>query len=316
MSLSGVDAQIQSDINALTTSSTFIEIARVASAAAISDGSFDRSNLFRVIGVVAKTAANPTDRALITTAQKLCCNITPKVWGHGNVNLIAGDMWAGYFGEVASTVLFNGDDLATELGVDQGVLQNGDAGWLKFAWRGQIIYIAKRTFMHSVSWDHLYARGIVYGTDDNGLYPRGTATNQYTTVTKDNFGYLVDLMTGAAADPINTALRAETYSSTLGLGAGSMWNELIYRVHTSVPVAPNGLTLDGGAQLGDNWAEFTDADLNILGNGRASWCQDTASEATSGRVYRGDSRLSRFLVSTASNVSTGFGWRPRLVLKS
>lgn len=316
MSLSGVDAQIQADIDALTLSSTPQEIARVASAAAISSGSFNRTNLFRVIDVVAKTTNDPIGRAVITTARTLAGNITPKVMGHGNVNLLAGTMQAGYFGEVSSTELFRGDDLALELGVDQGVLQNEDAGWLKFAWRGQIIYIAKRSFMHSVSWDHLYSRGIVYGTDDNGAYPRGTATNQYTSVEKDNFEYVVGLMTGAASDPIDTSERAETHTSTLGMGAGSEWNELIYRVHQDIPVAPNGLTFDGGAQFGENWAEFTDSDLNITGNGRWRWCQETASESTSSRVLRGLGRLSNFARFTASLVPTSLGWCPRLVLKS
>lgn len=316
MSLSGVDAQIQADIDALTLSSTPQEIARVASAAAVSSGSFNRSNLFRVIDVVAKSVSDVVGRAVITTARTLCNNITPKVMGHGPVNLIAGTMQAGYFGEVSSETLFRGDDLALELGVDQGVLQNEDAGWLKFARHGQIIYIAKRSFMHTVSWDHLYSRGIVYGTDDNGLYPRGTPTNQYTAVEKEGFEYVVGLMTGAASDPIDASLREETYSSTLGLGAGSEWNELIYRVHQDIPTAPNGLIFDGGAQFGENWNAFTDTDLNITGNGRWKWMQETSSESTSNRVRRGGDRLSGFNRSTASGTHASLGWCPRLVLKS
>lgn len=319
MRLSNVDSLIQARINALNGTETMDDLAELATAARVSESAFDRSNLFRVLHLVAAQENSGSSTISLTSANtvlKICAGIKPKVMGHGPVNLIAGDMWAGYFGEVSSETLFRGDDLALELGVDQGVLQNEDAGWLKFAWRGQIIYIAKRSFMHSVSWDHLYARGIVYGTDDNGRFPRGAATNQHTIVAKDNFEYIVGLMTGAASDPIDTSLREETYSSTLGLGAGSEWNELIYRVHQDIPVAPNGLTFDGGAQFGENWEEFTDADLNITGNGRFKWCQETASDSTSTRVRRGVGRISYFLRSSASNPGTNDGWCPRLVLKS
>lgn len=320
MRLARVDASIQAKIDALNGTESLDYIAGVATAARTSDSSFDRSNLFRCIHLaVAALGSNPSesDAATANTVLKIAAGITPRWFGHGPVNLVAGDMWAGYFGEVSGADLFLGDDLAVTLGVDEGTLQNSDAGWLKFAWRGQIIYIAKKSFMHSVSWDHLYSRGIVYGTDDNGLYPRGTPTNQYTLVEKDNFEYVVQLMTGAASDPINTTGRDETWSGTLGFGAGSMWNDLMYRVHADIPTIPNGLQYDGGAQVGDNWANFSNADLNIgTGDGRAAWCQETASESTSTRVYCGSGRLSNFLRNSASLVYANLGWRPCLVLKS
>lgn len=320
MRLATVDTSIQAKIDALNGTESLDYIAGLATAARTSDSSFDRSNLFRCIHLaVSALGSNPSesDAATANTVLKIAAGITPKWFGHGPVNLVAGDMWAGYFGEVSGADLFLGDDLASELGVDEGILQNSDAGWLKFAWRGQIIYIAKKSFMHSVTWDHLYARGVVYGTDDNGLYPRGTPTNQYTLVEKDNFGYIVQLMTGAASDPIDTTYRAETWSGTLGMGAGSMWNDLMYRVHANIPTVPSGLDYDGGAQVGDNWANFSNADLNIgTGDGRAVWCQETAGESTSARVGRGDARLSVFARYAASGVYTYFGWRPCLVLKS
>lgn len=306
---------IQQRMDSLTLSSTIEDIAEIAIAAVASQAAYNRSNLFRVFDVVKKRVTG-SEFVTAQVADKAVRSIKPRVMGHGPVKLIGGDMQAGYFGEVSSDVLFRGDDLALQLGVDQGVLQNADAGWLKFAWQGQIIYIAKRSFMHTISWDHLYARGIVYGTDDNGLYPIGTPTNQYKSVAKDGFEYVVGLMTGAASDPVDTSLRGETYSSTLGLGAGSEWNELIYRVHLSVPTAPNGLTNDGGAQFGDNWAVFTDADLNITGNGRWRWCQETASDSTSSRVIRGSGRLSAFSRYASSLASADVGWCPRLALKS
>lgn len=319
MRLSTVDKAIQDKIDALTGAEPIDYIASVATAARTSDSAFNRANLFRCLHLaVAALGTNPneSDAATANTVLKIVEGIKPRVMGHGPVNLIAGDMSAGFFGEVSANDFYLGDDLANELGVDEGVLQNSDAGWLKFAWRGRIEFIAKKSFMHSVSWDHLYARGVAYGTDDNGRHPRGTPTNQYTVVEKDNFNYAVSLMTGAASDPIDTTLREEAYSATLGLGAGSMWNELMYRVAAAVPTALDNQQYHGGAQFGENWVEYSDADLNITGDGRAAWCQEAAVESTSNRVLRGLSRVSYFGRTTASNVYTYLGWRPRLTLLS
>lgn len=319
MRLNNVDHQTQNAIDALTGQESMDEMIRISAAALASESAFNRSNLFRCVHLAASSlGSTPSgiNSSKANTLMSIAANIKPTIMGPGPADLVAGDMWSGYFGEVSHEQLFAGDELATELGVDEGELQNSEAGWFKFAWRGQVIYIAKQNFMHSVSWDHLYSRGIVYGTDDNGLYPRGNPTNQHTEVSKDGFGFICQLMTGAQTDPIDTSERNEEYSSTLGLGAGSMWNELMYRVAADIPVSPNGLIADGGAQFGDNWAEFSDADLNFSGNGRFCWQQETASDSTSDRVLRGTDRVSGFGSLTASGTSASRGWRPCLVLKS
>ena len=245
----------------------------------------------------------------------------PLAFGPGPQTLIAGDMTAGFFGEVSADELFRGDELALMVGVTEGVAQNSAAGWLKFAHNNKIKYIAKQAFRHTVSWDHLYSRGIVYGTDDDGVAPRGTATNQYTTVEKDGSQFVVRLTTGANGDPFDdtdpTAYAEGMH--LLNLGAGSEWNELMYRVHSAVPSDPltDGMTADrhGGPQVGDNWANYGNADLNIgTGNGIASWCQESSLGASAYRVIRGSSDLAFFGRTTGSVAYSYPGWRPCLEL--
>jgi hypothetical protein len=99
-------------------------------------------------------------------------------------------------------------------------------------------------------------------------------------------------------------------------GRNSEYNDLIYRVHQDVPSSASGLTYDGGGQIGDNWASYTDTDLVIAaGDGRAKWAIERRSDSTSGRVLRGPGRLSVLGSLTSSSVYTAGGWLPSLVLK-
>src|SRR5690554_1004277 len=104
MRLATVDASIQAKIDALNGTESLDYIAGVATAARTSDSSFDRSNLFRCIHlVVSALGSNPSesDAATANTVLKIAAGSTPRWFGHGPVNLVAGDMWAGYFVEVS-----------------------------------------------------------------------------------------------------------------------------------------------------------------------------------------------------------------------
>lgn len=245
----------------------------------------------------------------------------PLAFGPGPQTLIAGDMTAGFFGEVSADELFRGDELALMVGVTEGVAQNSAAGWLKFAHNNKIKYIAKQTFRHSISWDHLYSRGIVYGTDDDGVAPRGTATNQFTTVGKDGSQFAVRLMTCASADPFpeSDPLFFTDDMQQMDVGGGSEWNELIYRVCADIPSDPltDGMRADrhGGPQVGANWAAYTTAELNITtGNGRYTWGQEHSDTTSADRVVRGYGDLAYFYRSGGSTATSHYGWRPCLEL--
>ena len=114
--------------------------------------------------------------------------------GPGSQELIAGDMTAGFFGEVPVTELITGDDLATQIGLTQGTSQFSNEPWLKFALDDNIIYVAKKPYRHTVSWEHIYQAGAVYGTGDNGLYPSGGNRLQDANISVDGFSLDVTLL--------------------------------------------------------------------------------------------------------------------------
>lgn len=89
---------------------------------------------------------------------------TPDYSGLPGANtFVGGDMSGGYFGEVAAVDFISGEALCTAIGLTAGTLQNSDAGWLKYASDNQILYVAKKTFRHTISWDHINAVGAVWG---------------------------------------------------------------------------------------------------------------------------------------------------------
>lgn len=116
----------------------------------------------------------------------------------------------GYYGVIESTDFINGDDLAERLNFEHGVKQNSDAGWLKFhigvnascndTEEHKIIYVAKKSLRHSVSW---------YNINDVDL----VAGNQSINI-GENY-YRVRLLTGGTTSP----------------GIGSEWNVLMYQIH-------------------------------------------------------------------------------------
>ena len=203
-----------------------------------------------------------------------------------------------YYGELSASEFFTGDELSTLLGVTQGTIRNSNTDWFKFGLHGKILFIPKMTIRHSISWEHLYSKGLVYGTDDIGLFPTGTPTNQLKIVSKDGFNYKVRLIRGSSTDPRNGLI-----GTNKPISQGSEWNELMYRVSSA---NPNGTS--------ENFAMYTDAQLNITsGFGRYTICQEQYSVGSTVRVIRGGSvgHLSYF---TSSNTYPSWGWRPVLEL--
>jgi hypothetical protein len=196
-----------------------------------------------------------------------------------------------------------GTSLAQTLGIGNTtpeVLINNDSGWLKFVHQGKIKYIAKKPFMHTVSWDDIAKAEAVYGN---------------RTVRIGSRLFRVSLLTGAEADPSSWTTESE---ATDNKGAGSEWNELVYRVHVDVPT-DGAATYHGGKQVGSNWHNFSSADMvmtSASGNGSYTWCKETVSFNTLYRVYRGYDSLSYFNCNTSSVTNTVYGWRPCLTLIS
>lgn len=196
-----------------------------------------------------------------------------------------------------------GTSLAQTLGIGNTtpeVLINNDSGWLKFVHQGKIKYVAKKPFMHSVSWNDIAKAEAVYGN---------------RTVRIGSRLFRVSLLSGAEADPSSWTTES---TATDNKGAGSEWNELIYRVHTDVPT-DGTTTYHGGKQVGANWWNFSNTDMVMTsgsGNGSYTWCKETLSFNTANRVRRGSGSLSFFSNNTSSATTTAYGWRPCLTLIS
>lgn len=233
----------------------------------------------------------------------------------------------GYFGEVSSATLMTGDALASDVGLTAGTSQHSSEGWLKFYVgtnadcnyykrlgllpKPYVIYIAKKPYRHTVSWDDIYARGAVYGSGDTGVTPTGTPTLQDASVTKSGKTLSVRLMTGVDTDPMDFFNKG----CAANVSGKSEWNQLFYRIHADTPTCPAADNYDGGPQVGGNWANFTDSDLVVgSGDGRYAWTQETDSASPTSRARRGNSRVSDLYRTSSSLASSPNGWRPSLVL--
>ena len=211
----------------------------------------------------------------------------------------------GFFGEVPAATLFTGPEIKTELGITEGTPMNDAEPWLKFWSKGRVLYTNKKPIQHSISWNHIDSRGAAYGTP----------------VTKNGYSFTARLLTGAASDPIDTTGYDQIDSCTYDFGAGSEWNELIYRVHQDEPFCgdPSHEGRHGGPQVGGNWGTgYTNFDLGVVsGDGRATWCQEADAGVSSFRVSRGYvTSVAYFDRGAASRTTSFYGLRLVLALNS
>ena len=242
----------------------------------------------------------------------------------------------GYMGLVTSTDLCDGTTLAADIGLSAGTAFNTTTGWLKFYVGAtadcnkdgvsKVLFIAKETLRYDLSWDDIYLAGAVYGTDDNGVASAstGTTATQDAQVTYSGSTFKVRLLTGSATDPAAEGVNSQSCADDAG--GGSEWNDLFYRVHTAVPTCTDATigmegggeaTQHGGPQDAANWANFTNAELQVFygdaGDGTFCWCQEQGADA-SRRVLRGGVGLAYFATRTADFTNDICGWRPCLEL--
>lgn len=197
----------------------------------------------------------------------------------------------GFLGEVPARELISGNALASAIVLTAGIAQHTNEPWLKFNLDGKTLYVAKKSYRHSISWDQIHARGAVFGT---------------RTVTINGDTYKVRLLTGADTNPTPVT----TGYSSIGT-SNSEWERLIYAVHNGVHTNTSNRTPPGA------WPLYSDADLlvyNSYGHGNCSWTQETGTANVGQRVFRGGAGVTYFALQSSSNVHTQMGWRPVLEL--
>lgn len=120
--------------------------------------------------------------------------LDPDVLNFGDENL-------GYYGEVSAESFITATALIESVGVVEGNLAYLDSSWLKFAYEGKILYVAKKPIVASVGYEQLAARGLT----------TGGATRVIGGKT-----YKIRLLKGVTEDP--------------GYTPGREWDDLIHRV--------------------------------------------------------------------------------------
>lgn len=210
-----------------------------------------------------------------------------------NNDIGLGDLVDGvrFFGEQPTTGFINGTRLASQIGLTQGTAQHSNEPWLHFELDGKTLYVAKKTYRYSISWNSIHARGAVFGT---------------RTVVINGLTYKVRLLTGANTNPTPATGGYNPVGTE-----DSEWNRLIYIVHNGVHTNRNNKTPPGA------WPLYGDTDLVVHssgGNGHGSWTQETNAASAGQCVARGYLGVTHFLFNASSSTLTYYGWRPVLEL--
>lgn len=111
--------------------------------------------------------------------------------GPGPKVLVGGDSTMGYFGPVTAAELFTSSEIAQqypEMASFGQMVWGADLQWQKFIINGKIVYISLVAMNLGCRWADLYANGMVYGTNDNGLVPEATPVNQWRPLAKRHSG--------------------------------------------------------------------------------------------------------------------------------
>jgi len=209
--------------------------------------------------------------------------------------LVKGTMQEGYFGLVTSAEMITGDALTTLVGIAQGTSQNSTTNWLKFAYKGKVLFVAQKPIRYDLSWDAINNVGAVMGTKQVAI---------------KSLNYKARLLKGALTNP------CEDTANDNGV-RGSEWNRLMCAVHEQAKNKNWAYPQYVEADIQDFGTYFTDADLitnSSAGNGSYSWCQETIKSVSSYRVYRGNNGVSDSGWSASSYTGSRFGWRPVLEL--
>ena len=147
-------------------------------ATSYTDNTVTRGGLYYYRVAITKDGVTKIDKNRAIVA------ILPEETGPGPQTIASGDWDMGYFG-LARSADFVSYAAAIDL-MDPGKLVGGsatsyDTDWLKIAYKGKVLFIARSIPRHSVAYKNLYLAGLVYGTNDTGAaVPNGTTpTNQY-----------------------------------------------------------------------------------------------------------------------------------------
>ena len=205
-----------------------------------------------------------------------------------------------FLGEQPVAGFINGEELASAIGLSSGTAQHSDEPWLHFRLDDVILYVAKKPYRRSLTWNSINSAGAVFGTKTIDINGKTYKVRLLKTVATGN------RYTGG----ISGYDKEDAY--------GSEWNRLMYPIHSGIHTqAKNPTPVSGeGIEFG-TLAKYTDSDLithNTTGDGSRTWCQETPNINPASRVHRGDNGVSHLEWNAATNLTSSYGWRPVLEL--
>ena len=197
-----------------------------------------------------------------------------------------------WYGEVPPEDLITGLDLAAMIGLGAGTAQNNDQGWLHVGLDGKELYIAKKGFRHSVTWNNINAVNAVDGSRQ---------------VTINNVNYKIRLMSCFVDNGQNIPDGYDHVRTH-----GSDWNRIMYRLHDGNHTSTYDST--NSEEPFERLANYSDQELGVhvnYGNGVNSWCMEKVASNGYGSI-RGGGGISHGISRQPNYITTRLGWRPVL----
>lgn len=214
--------------------------------------------------------------------------------GPGPKTLKNGSEDLGYFGSLLASEFFTLEELRKQTDFWIGTDNAPSPTWVKMFLDKKIIYIPTQPLVIGVGWNALYAKGLVYGTDDTGVVPGTPAVNQLVYVSKQKESFKVRLFKSQVADPASHGgLEAIGTSAVL---KAAEWGRVISAI---VSPRQNGYT-------GDNWALFPVGSSLLAGTSLAVSQNTRQADQTS------DLGINNTQVGLIPKSSNGYIWFPLL----
>lgn len=203
--------------------------------------------------------------------------------GPGPQTIANGDWDLGYFGITRSTDLISYGNLASNLGLGSTGSIMTDRDWIKLAYKGKVLLIARNTARYNLTYNALYAAGAVFGTNDNGLIvPSGAvATNQYKPQIIASFTYIPRLLQGLPSS-VSAYPATATNNTSLTADPGSNeWDDIMGAIIGGTARWTGDTATAKLTQLRDDFGAYLGATC------AADYCQGLPNIANTTTLWRG-----------------------------
>lgn len=173
-----------------------------------------------------------------------------KIGAPGNRTLLAGNMDAGWFGEVPASDFITGYELAKVVGLTAGVSQYSNEPWLKFAYKGDVLLVSKKHIRSKVLWTDFENLNCVDGS---------------RILTIKGKRYRIMLMKGCNEEFKTKAEYIYPAMDNPEIYINSMWNKLMLPIHDNAP--DKWYEKDPVKIPTDDWnVNYTNSDLDTNAN--------------------------------------------------